>query len=91
MNSLRRAFAPFTFLTLIALLFASVAVGALLGPTLLFLTPLYVYLGGGVARFAFAELARGRSPVVPPLADKAGESRVATQPETPRRVSPVVA
>ena len=94
MQTIRRALAPLTFVVLMALLFASVFLGALLGPTLLLITPVYVYLGGGVARFAFAELARGRAPmagatsVVPPT--NASEEATALQP-SPQRVAPVIA
>lgn len=92
MDTLRRALAPLTFVTLMVLLFASVAVGALFGPTLLLLTPLYVYLGGGVARFAFAELARGRVTLTAPVvAPSVTHAAVAARAPATRGVSPVVA
>ena len=94
MDTLRRTLAPLTFLALMALLFAAVCLGALLGPTLLLLAPLYVYLGGGVARFAFAELARGRTGEPLPVVVQKPASLAADAPSPPlssQTVSPIVA
>lgn len=90
MDTIRRALAPVTFVVLMALLFASVFLGGLLGPTLLLLTPAYLYLGGGVARFAFTELARGRLPAS--AAAPITAPRASTEDHgTSRGVAPVIA